>query len=85
MAAPITRLAPRFGISDNGCRYLCLRMGVPTPPRGGAWLSSPGGSQGIGWASPPVSPNVGCAIAIVNRGPRLSRRGWSGPGSGLSA
>jgi len=31
---PVTALAARFGISDNGLRKRCKAMNVPTPPRG---------------------------------------------------
>lgn len=31
---PMTTLAKRFGLSDNGLRKRCKSMDVPTPPRG---------------------------------------------------
>jgi hypothetical protein len=31
---PVTRVAARFGMSDNGLRKTCRRYGIPTPARG---------------------------------------------------
>jgi len=31
---PISRIAPQYGISDVGLKKICLKLEIPTPPRG---------------------------------------------------
>jgi hypothetical protein len=31
---PVSRLAPKYGISDVGLKKICKKLNVPTPPLG---------------------------------------------------
>jgi len=31
---PVSRLAPKYGISDVGLKKICRKLNVPTPPLG---------------------------------------------------
>lgn len=33
-AEPMTKVAPRYGVSDVGLRKICVKLDVPVPPRG---------------------------------------------------
>lgn len=51
-AEPVARIAERYGLSGAGLRKLCLRQGIPVPPRG-HWAKAAVGKQ---TARPPLPP-----------------------------
>lgn len=51
---PITQLAKKYGLSDNGLRKICVALNVPLPPRG-YWAKRAAGKSVRRPALPPVS------------------------------
>ena len=54
-AAPITTLAKKYGLSDNGLRKVCAALAIPLPGRG-HWAKVAAGHQ---LATPPLAPTEG--------------------------
>lgn len=53
---PITKIAPRYGLSDRGMGKLCARHNIPVPPRG-YWARKAAGKR-VSKASLPPGENV---------------------------
>ena len=51
---PVTQLAKKYGLSDNGLRKICVALNVPLPPRG-YWAKRAAGKSVRRPALPPAS------------------------------
>jgi len=69
---PISRLAPRFGLSDVGLAKLCVRHGVPRPPRG-HWARLQHGKPVYTVPLPPVEDEAPQTITIDPARPAATR------------
>ncbi len=69
-AEPVARVAKRYGLSGAGLRKLCLRQGIPVPPRG-HWAKVAAGQQ---TTRPPMQPTTKPRAAWRANSAALQRR-----------
>ena len=69
-AEPVARVAERYGISGAGLRKLCLRQGIPVPPRG-HWAKVTAGQK---TTRQPLPPEAQWRSPRRVTGPALERR-----------
>lgn len=61
---PMSKLAPRYGLSDRGLAKLCHRMAVPVPPRG-HWAKLAHGKNSTQPPLPPVRSKLHASEQIA--------------------
>src|SRR5262249_51884330 len=61
---PISKLAPRYGISDVGLRKICVKHSIPTPPLG-YWQKLQFGKKVKAEPLPPVQGGIQAVIRLV--------------------
>src|SRR6185369_4046909 len=62
----MTKLAPKYGLSDNGLRKVCVSLEIPVPPRG-YWAKLAAGHKVKRIALP---PNASRSVAVSQPAPR---------------
>jgi hypothetical protein len=65
-SAPLTALAPRFGISDVALKKTCAKFDIPVPPRG-YWAKLQSGKRTNKVALPPRGPGMDNEVVIGGR------------------
>ena len=66
---PVSKIAPRYGISDVGLKKICVKLNVPVPPRG-YWAKLANGKTPRKRALPKIGKGEPTSIKIAKRKPR---------------
>jgi hypothetical protein len=69
----MTKLAPRYGLSDNGLRKVCVSLEIPVPPRG-YWAKLAAGHKVKRIALPPHAKRTAAVAHPASREPERPYR-----------